>query len=108
MLAGLDNLADAQGVLQAAQAHASRVFSARDSFFLVNGSSGGILAAVHACCSPGTVLLTSRASHTSVFNAVGIAGTALREVPCRKRAEGFALFRCVCEPSAFVHSEFRA
>jgi Orn/Lys/Arg decarboxylase, major domain len=81
-LIGLDNLAEAGGVIAQAQRHASRVFGARKTFFLVNGTSGGIHAAVGATCPPGSVLLASRASHSSVFNAITLAGAAHHRQPC--------------------------
>jgi arginine/lysine/ornithine decarboxylase len=72
--AGLDNLASPQGVIAGAQEVARAVFGARSTFFLVNGTTGGLHAAVAACCLPSTVLLVSRASHFAVFNAATLAG----------------------------------
>jgi arginine decarboxylase len=72
---GLDNLARPEGVIQRVEEHASRIFDAGKTYLLVNGSTVGILAAVHAFCPPGTMLLTSRASHASVFNAISLSGT---------------------------------
>jgi len=72
--AGLDNLADAQDVLRDAQAAAAEVFGAASTFFLVNGSSGGIHAAVMAACPPGATLLFPRNAHSSVHHACALAG----------------------------------
>ena len=74
MHAGLDNLHEPEGAIAAAQVEASEVFSAAQTHFLVNGSTGGILAVVAACCGPGAVLVASRASHASVFNTAAGAG----------------------------------
>lgn len=60
--------------MAAAQERASRAFGARTTFFLVNGTSCGLHAAVAASCCPGTVLLASRASHSAVFHAAALAG----------------------------------
>ena len=47
---GTDNLHQAEGIILQAMQYAAKVYGARDTFFLVNGSSGGILSAMH-CCS---------------------------------------------------------
>ena len=83
--AGLDNLAQAEGCIAAAQDRSSQVFGARATYFLVNGSSGGLHAAVGACCRPGTVLLTSRSCHSSVFNAAALAGASRMRLQALKR-----------------------
>lgn len=57
---GFDNLHHAEGILKAAQERAARVYGARRTFFLINGSSAGILAAVSACVSKGGKLLMAR------------------------------------------------
>lgn len=48
----LDNLYAASGVLAESQAQAAEVFGADRSWFLVNGSTGGLLAAILTICSP--------------------------------------------------------
>ena len=71
---GLDNLASPEGVILEAQRFAASIFGARSTFFLVNGTSCGLHAAVGAACPPGSTIVISRASHSSVFNAIAIAG----------------------------------
>jgi arginine/lysine/ornithine decarboxylase len=72
--AGLDNLHEPDGPIAAAQEAASNAFGAAQTHFLVNGTTGGVLATVSACCGPDAILVTSRASHISVFNAAATAG----------------------------------
>lgn len=67
---GFDNLHDAKGLLLSLQRRAARVYHAEESFFLVNGSTGGILSAVSAAAREGKKLLMARNCHKSVYNAV--------------------------------------
>ena len=50
---GFDNLHDAQGVILEAEKRAADFAGAQESFFLVNGSTAGILSAVSACTARG-------------------------------------------------------
>ena len=63
---GFDNLHHAEGILKAAQERAARVYGARRTFFLINGSSAGILAAVSACVSKGGKLLMARTKQSTM------------------------------------------
>lgn len=64
---GMDNLHDAQGILAQAQRRAAALFGAEESFFLVNGSTGGLLSAVRATGDGG--LLLARNCHRAVYHA---------------------------------------
>lgn len=70
---GFDNLHDAKDVILQAENLASEVFGVKHSRFLVNGSTGGILAGIRSICKEGDVILVARNCHKSVFNAVEIA-----------------------------------
>lgn len=67
---GFDNLHDAKGLLFSLQQRAARVYHAEESFFLVNGSTGGVLSAVSAVAQAGKKILMARNCHKSVYNAV--------------------------------------
>ena len=69
---GFDNLHHAEGILKAAQERATRVYGARRTFFLINGSSAGILSAVSACVSKGGKLLMARNCHKAVYHAASL------------------------------------
>ncbi len=69
---GFDNLHDAKGLLLALQQKAARVYHAEQSFFLVNGSTGGILSAVSAVAQDGKKLLIARNCHKSVYNGIAL------------------------------------
>ncbi len=66
---GFDNLHHATGILKEAQERAARLYGSQKSFFLVNGSTGGILAAISAAVPRGGVLLMSRNSHKAAYHA---------------------------------------
>lgn len=67
---GFDNLHDAKGLLLSLQQKAARLYHAEESFFLVNGSTGGILSAVSAVAQEGKKLLIARNCHKSVYNGI--------------------------------------
>ena len=71
---GTDDLHKAEGVLKEAQDLAASAFGALRSWFVVNGSTTGIHAAVAAACRPGQRLITSRDCHKSVVNGMLMAG----------------------------------
>lgn len=64
---GLDDLHDPHGLLADVQASARALFGAEASFLLVNGSTGGLLAAIRAAGNG--KLLLARNCHRAVFNA---------------------------------------
>lgn len=66
---GFDNLHQPEGILQEAQNRAAAAYGAEESFFLVNGSSCGILSAVSAAVPFGGHLLIARNCHKSVYHA---------------------------------------
>lgn len=66
---GFDDLHHAEGILRTAQERANRLYGADETFFLVNGSTGGILAAVMAATRPGEEILIARNCHRSVYHA---------------------------------------
>lgn len=67
---GFDNLHHAQGILKEEQARLAQYVGAARSFFLVNGSTCGILAAISAAVSRGGKLLMARNSHKAAYHAL--------------------------------------
>jgi arginine decarboxylase len=67
---GFDNLHQAQGILRKAQQDAAKLYGAEETFFLVNGSTCGILSAIFAVTQRGDRLLAARNCHRSVYYAV--------------------------------------
>ena len=67
---GFDDLHQPEGVLLAAERRAAEVFGAEETFFLVNGSTAGILTAVSAAVKKGGRILMARNCHKSAYHAV--------------------------------------
>lgn len=67
---GFDNLHHAEGILKEAQEGMARVFGADHSFFLVNGSTAGLLTAISAAVPAGGKILIARNCHKAVYNAI--------------------------------------
>lgn len=67
---GFDNLHHAQGILQKAQERAARLYGAEETYYLVNGSTCGILAAVSAAAGRGGKILMARNSHKAAYHGV--------------------------------------
>lgn len=73
-LPSLDTLGNPHGVLLESQAEAALLFGARESFYLVNGASVGIIAAMLATgIGPGSHVLIARNCHRSVIHGVILA-----------------------------------
>ncbi|HUW65863.1 MAG TPA: aminotransferase class I/II-fold pyridoxal phosphate-dependent enzyme [Spirochaetia bacterium] len=73
-LPGLDDLHCPRGAIERAQALAARAYGADRTFFLVNGSTGGLLALILAALTPGQQLVLPRNIHRSVMAAVIFSG----------------------------------
>ena len=69
-ITGYDNLHDPEGIIRDSMNELKRLYHTRESWYLVNGSTVGILAAVSACCDQGDGILISRNCHKSVYNAI--------------------------------------
>ena len=66
---GFDNLHQPESILLDLQKEAAALYGAEESFYLVNGSTGGILSAVSAALSQGGHLLMARNCHKSAYHA---------------------------------------
>ncbi|MBR6365505.1 MAG: aminotransferase class I/II-fold pyridoxal phosphate-dependent enzyme [Lachnospiraceae bacterium] len=65
-----DDLNHPTGELKAAMERCASFYGAQETFFLVNGSTSGICAAIDAVCNPGDEILMARNSHISVYRQV--------------------------------------
>ncbi|MCC8045789.1 MAG: PLP-dependent transferase [Clostridiales bacterium] len=66
---GFDNLHHAQGILLEAERRAARLYGADETYYLVNGSTCGVLAAITASVRRGGRILMARNSHKAAFHA---------------------------------------
>ncbi|HIK26331.1 MAG TPA: aminotransferase class I/II-fold pyridoxal phosphate-dependent enzyme [Thermosynechococcus sp. M46_R2017_013] len=73
-LPALDNLAQPTGVLREAQAAVAAVAGSDRAWFLVNGATGGLLAALLATLNPGDRVLVGRNVHRSVTAGLVLTG----------------------------------
>lgn len=70
----LDNLFAPEGPILESQKQAAKLFGASETWFLVNGSTCGVQAAIMATCFPGDVLILPRNSHISAISAMVLTG----------------------------------
>lgn len=73
-LPALDNLFAPTGAIAAAQSLAAEAFGARQTWFLANGSTAGIIAAILATCAPGQKLILPRNCHQSAIAGLILSG----------------------------------
>lgn len=66
---GFDNLHQPEGTLQEMQQYAAAAYGAEETFYLVGGSTCGILSAVSAAIPRGGKLLVARNCHKSIYHA---------------------------------------
>lgn len=71
---GFDNLHKAKSIILEAEKRASALYGAKETHFLVNGSSAGLLAAIYGSCRHGDKILIARNCHKSVYHAVELLG----------------------------------
>ena len=66
---GFDDLHHAEGILRDAMQRANRMYGAEETFYLVNGSTCGVLASIMTVTERGSELLIARNCHKSVYHA---------------------------------------
>ena len=64
-----DNLHDAREIIKECQNRANTLYKAGETFFLVNGSTCGVLSAISAVTGDGDTILTARNCHKSLYHA---------------------------------------
>ncbi len=71
---GVDDLHHAEGILQEAMDRTAQLVGSRRTWYLVNGSTCGNLAAIYAAVPRGGEIIVARNCHKSVYHAVEILG----------------------------------
>lgn len=66
---GFDDLHHPQGVIYEAQERANRLYGAKETYYLVGGSTCGVLACIMAVTGRGDGILIARNCHKSVYHA---------------------------------------
>lgn len=69
-LPGTDDLHNAQGILASAMARTAALYGAKRTWYLVNGSTCGLLAGIRALAPSGSAVIVARNCHKSVFHAI--------------------------------------
>ncbi len=64
-----DNLHQPEGILMHAQERAAGLYHSEETYFLINGSTSGILSAVSAVAHRGKKLIVARNCHKAVYHA---------------------------------------
>lgn len=67
---GFDNLHHPEGILKESMEWAARIYGANKSYYLINGSSGGVLSAICGVLHPGEKIIMARNCHKSAYHAV--------------------------------------
>lgn len=70
----LDDLFEPQGCIKEAQDLAARLYGADHSFFVINGTTGGIHAMIMTAAGPGDKIIVPRNVHRSVIGGIIAAG----------------------------------
>lgn len=69
---GLDDMHKPEAFIKDSMQMLCDIYGTYKTYMLVNGATGGILAAVYACCNMGETVLMARNCHKSVYNAVAL------------------------------------
>lgn len=71
---GADNLFQTEGIIRETAEKYRRLYDVKKSYLLINGTSGGLIAAILASVPAGKKLVMARNCHKSVFNALTLGG----------------------------------
>lgn len=67
---GADNLFQPEGIIKEVQQKYAKLYEVKDSYLLINGTSGGIIASILASVKRGGKIIMARNCHKSVFNGL--------------------------------------
>lgn len=86
---GFDDLHDPKGVILEAEQRAAALWGVNRTFFLINGSTGGILSAVSAAVPKGAGVLVAENCHKSVYHACFLRDLKVSPLNPEKTRYGF-------------------
>lgn len=87
---GFDNLHHAEEVLKDAQERAAELYGSKQAYYLVNGSTCGLLAAIGAACRRRGSILVARNCHKAVYHGIYMQELAAHYVYPKINAHGIA------------------
>ncbi|CUH95441.1 Arginine decarboxylase [Propionispora sp. 2/2-37] len=70
----MDDLHEPHGCIKEAQDLAAQLYGADHSFFVVNGTTGGIYAMILAVAGPGDTIIVPRNAHRSIIGGIILSG----------------------------------
>lgn len=73
---GADNLHNPTGLIKNIQERLAGLYESEESLLLVNGSSGGIIAAILSVCGDGDKILVAGNCHRSVYSGLILSGAS--------------------------------
>ena len=73
---GMDNLHCPNGIIKQSMEWANEIYSSKNTFYLVNGSTSGIIALMYSVAKRGEKVLITRNAHKSVINALVLTGVS--------------------------------
>lgn len=73
-ITGYDDLNQPEGMIRKSMDYIKQVYGTKESYYLINSSTAGNLAAISALCNIGDKILVSRNCHKSVYNGVELLG----------------------------------
>ncbi|MCP6658041.1 hypothetical protein NL521_29335, partial [Klebsiella pneumoniae] len=73
-MAELDDLHEPHGPIKAAQDLAAQLYGADYSYFMVNGTTGGIYAMILTIAGPGDKIIIPRNAHRSIIGGIILSG----------------------------------
>lgn len=92
---GFDDLHHPQGILEESQRKAADIYKVKSSYYLVNGSTAGIMSAISALVRPGETVLAAANCHRSVWNTISLRGlNAILLSPCAVQIQNKSLINC--------------
>ncbi len=80
---GFDNLHDESGIILEAEKRANDLYKADETYFLVNGSTSGVLSALSAAVPDGGVVLATRGSHRSFYHGAYLRHLNIEYLPVK-------------------------
>ena len=84
-----DDLHEPEGVLKEEQEFAAALYGADHTYYIVNGSTCGILTAVSAVCRWGDTIIMARNCHKSAYHAAYLQNLQIEYVEPQRSAEGY-------------------
>lgn len=74
LMSELDDLHQPQGCIKEAEQLVAELYGADDSFFVVNGTTGGIQAMILTIVGPGDKIIVPRNAHRSIISGIILSG----------------------------------